>query len=659
MEKIFRLLFLTLALLGAFYPGDGQGVDQPEESDYYKITTVAVPDAVKLEVGGMAFNANGQLAVATRHGKIWLIDHPGSKHPEYTLFASGLHEPLGLAFYEGAYYTAQRGELTKITDTDQDGKADFFQTVYAWPLSGNYHEYSYGPLILPNDDMIVTLNLGWTHGHMESLARWRGWMLKISPEGKMVPVATGMRSPAGFGLNAQGDLFYTENQGDWIGSGWLTHIEKGDFTGHPMGLRWSHDPSSTVHGLNRNMFADSVGTMYAFNKEHPSLKLPSVWFPQGIMGISTSAVLNIAPADFGPFKDQLLIGDQGQSKIMRVALEKVKGEYQGACFPFRKGFSSGILRLAWGKNSDLYIGMTSRGWPSMGGKPYGLQRLTWTGKVPFEMKTIHATPYGFEIAFTLPVNREMAGKISSYAVTGFTYIYHSGYGSPIINKQECPVKNVEVSQDGKTVKLYVDGLRAGYIHEVKIHDLQSNSGVRLLHTFAYYTLNNIPEGYVQHRGNGHHQLSAGTDTKADVCAADELKTVTVLPPEWKNGPDKVIAIGTKPGLRFSKAKIEVKAGSHIELVFNNTDDMLHNLVIGQVGQLDKIGKPALNMGLAGPDQGYVPDIEEVLQATCLLQPGHAQSIYFTAPEKPGKYPYLCTYPGHYLSMNGIMIVTKE
>ncbi len=80
------------------------------------------------------------------------------------------------------------------------------------------------------------------------------------------------------------------------------------------------------------------------------------------MGISTSGLItDNTNGQFGPFANQMFVGDQGQSKIMRVALEKVKGEYQGVVFPFREGFSSGILRLVWGHDGSLFAGMTSRG----------------------------------------------------------------------------------------------------------------------------------------------------------------------------------------------------------------------------------------------------------------------------------------------------------
>jgi len=105
---------------------------------------------------------------------------------------------------------------------------------------------------------------------------------------------------------------------------------------------------------------------------------------------------------------------------MRMTLEKVSGVYQGACFPFREGYASGLVRIRFGIDGSLFGGMTSRGWASTGPAPYALQRLVWTGKNPFEMKNIVAKPDGFEIDFTIPVDRKAAQDAERYEVNGFT-----------------------------------------------------------------------------------------------------------------------------------------------------------------------------------------------------------------------------------------------
>jgi uncharacterized cupredoxin-like copper-binding protein/glucose/arabinose dehydrogenase len=625
------------------------------ERRYYNIQHVPIPDSVILEVGGMAFTSEGKLGVATRHGEIWVIEDPCGRKPRYSLFAAGMHETLGLAWRNGSFYTVQRSELTRVTDTDNDGKADLYQTLSSWPISGNYHEYSYGPLFLPNGDMIVTLNLSWV-GRGASLTKWRGWMMKIKPDGTMTPYAAGMRSPAGFGLNANGDIFFAENQGDWIGSGRITQLDAGDFAGHPAGLRWSGEHGSPLH-LKPEQFPDSIGLLHDFARKVKHFKEPSVWFPHTLMGISTSDVLAIDSDAFGPFKGQLLVGDQGHSKVMRAFLEKVNGKYQGACFPFLEGFSSGVLRLAWGRDHSLFVGMTSRGWASTGEALYGLQRVSWNGKMPFEIRAVRAKSNGFELEFTQPVDKRQAANAAAYRVTGFTYSYHRQYGSPIINQQPCPVQQAELGADGRTVRIYVNGLREGYIHELNVAGLRSQSGEPLLHTVAYYTLNAIPAG----SGHDHHAMMnqpAHTGASTSACGSNPAKSVHTQPASWKKGPDVVIQIGTKPGLKYDIEDFEVPAGARVKLIFNNNDDMLHNLVIVNPGKADAVGKQAMEMGLNGSQFAYVPDAKEVLFNTCLLQPETSQSIYFTAPAA-GNYPYVCTFPGHYTVMRGTMRVIKK
>jgi glucose/arabinose dehydrogenase len=243
-----KIAILICLVTGTYLDANAQA--SVNENDYYRLTTIPIPEDIVLEVGGLAFTEDDRLAVCTRRGEVWLITDPymrTTKTPAFTKFAVGLHEALGLASWKGALYTTQRAELTKLTDTNGDDRADLYETIYSWPLSGNYHEYSYGPLFLPNGDMLVTLNLAWI-GYGESLAKWRGGMLKITQEGEMTPIATGLRSPAGFGFNTEGDVFYAENQGDWIGSGRITHLEKGDFAGNPAGLNWTSEPESTGSG---------------------------------------------------------------------------------------------------------------------------------------------------------------------------------------------------------------------------------------------------------------------------------------------------------------------------------------------------------------------------------------------------------------------------
>ncbi len=620
----------------------------PTEADYYQIEDVHIPEDIALEVGGLAYDDQGQLGVITRRGELWLIKNPEAKKPEYTRFAHGLHEPLGLAFKDGSFYCAQRGELTKLTDKNKDGKADRYESIATWELEGNYHQYRYGPEFTPEGDMIVTLNLAWI-GHGASLSKWDGWMVKVSPEGEITPLATGMRSPAGFGFNAAGDMFYTENQGDWVGSGRMTHVEEGDFVGNPEGLKWTGEPGSPLNTKPEDIDETKALTLFEYSKEIAAVKPPSVWFPHTLMGISTSGLV-IVPDGFGPFTGQLLVGDQGHSKIMRVYQEKVNGVYQGVCFPFVEGFSSGLLRMAWAPGaSSLFAGMTSRGWASTGPEPFGLQKLKWTGRTPCEMNTVNIRPKGFQINFTSPI-QENSLK-SSLEVNDFTYKYHSIYGSPATDIQERRIQSITLSPDGLTAELVLDQIRAGYIYEIKIKELKSIDGQDAVHKVAYYTVNEIPGS----------NLPEGTTVTGESIAANTdvealAKNVNTMPESWVDGPDAHFFIGTKPGLKYDKELIEVKAGSKVKLIFDNADDMMHNFVLGVPGSADKIAVASNELGLQGEAKSYIPDLKEVLFHTKILRPNTAETIYFIAPDEPGDYPYVCTFPGHANVMRGILRV---
>ena len=428
-------------------------------------------------------------------------------------------------------------------------------------------------------------------------------------------------------------------------------MELGDFAGNPAGLRWTDDPRSPLKLKPEDIAENSGLSLYQYSKLVPDMKAPAVWFPHTILGISTSDILiDNNAGDFGPFEGQMLVGDQGHSKIMRVFMEKINGVYQGAAFPFREGFSSGILRMIWGSDASMFVGMTSRGWASTGKKPYGLQRLVWTGKTPFEIKTMKALSDGFELEFTKPVNREAAKKASSYKMATFTYHYHNTYGSPIVDQQKAMVHQAEVSNDGLTVKLTVHGMRKGFIHQLKAHAVTSESGESLLHDTGFYTLNEVPGGQLKSPA----MPGASTSGKA----LEQPKRITEMPATWMDGPDERLIIGTKPGLKFDVTELEVKSKSKVELTFNNNDDMLHNVVVAQQGEdvADKVGEMALALGLQGPDLNYVPDTDLVLHHTGILQPETSEKIYFLAPWRRGEYWIICTFPGHSYTMRAKLIV---
>ena len=518
VKRILRRMPWTVIVLAcALCPN----VAADDESDYYRLVTILSskaptgsrsrfwkppPKGLVLEVSGMARVGKNRLAVTIRKGEVWFLDGIYDDPPRnvtYKKFAEALHEPLGLLKQGNSFLTAQRTELTRMTDTDGDDVADEYICVNnSWGVTGNYHEYAFGPRLDHKGNLWMTLNIGMGfQGNQRNLmvrnktlgvsqARWRGWGVKVTPQGELVPVCAGMRSPSGLGANRAGDMFYTDQQGNWVGTNSLHHMRSGAFFHHPEALASMELDGSPIRGIttipNGVPFPEAT-------KRLKHLKPPAVWFPYKKVGQSaTDIMLDDSHGRFGPFDGQLFVGEFTLASISRVFLEKVNGQYQGACFPFREGLASAVIRLSQGRDGSLFAGLSNRGWSSLGTASYGLQRLVWTGKTPFEMKEIRAKHDGFELVLTRPVDPQTAQAPSSYAVTSHTYTYHSTYGSDEIQKKNLVIRSAEVSKDRLAVRLRIDGLREMFVHELNAPGLRSHDGQPLLHPAGYYTLNHIP-----------------------------------------------------------------------------------------------------------------------------------------------------------------------
>jgi hypothetical protein len=147
--------------------------------------------------------------------------------------------------------------------------------------------------------------------------------------------------------------------------------------------------------------------------------------------------------------------------------------------------------MCWGHDGSLFAGGTNRGWGG-GPRPYALDRLVWTGKVPFEPHEMRATPTGFRVTFTRAVDRDTAKDVRSYALKCWTYRYHQGYGDPPRNERGLRIEKASVRPDGMAVDLEVEGLAAYHVHELRLDGVRDKGGQPLLHPIGYYTLNRIP-----------------------------------------------------------------------------------------------------------------------------------------------------------------------
>jgi len=281
----------------------------------------------------------------------------------------------------------------------------------------------------------------------------------------------------------------------------------------------------------------------------------------------------------------------------------------------------------------------------------------------------------------------------------------------VINQSAHPVRAAVVSTDGRSVRIAVDSLRQGYVHEIRMSGVRAaEGGAPLLHDVGYYTVNQIPAGKVlavkaaparatvtnvvagtaptrvpesnptvttapAPSASPVSNAAAGTTSSASPVSSTAgttssaspsrgtngralAKHQTSMPADWNGKVDQTVSVQGVEGLKFNLPAFDVKPGAHVKLDFANSSDMLHNLVVVRPGSATKVGEQAMRLGLEGAKMDYVPRTEDVLYHTALLEPQKSEAIYFVAPTTPGEYTYVCTFPGHYITMQGTMRVGR-
>jgi hypothetical protein len=458
------------------------------QEDYYRREVIPMPPNEIIEVGSIAFLPDQKVAISTRRGEIWVVEGAYAddlSKVKWTRFAYGLESSFGMHWKDGSLYVTTRTDHTRIEDRNGDGEADRFEIVSQdWAFGGDYHQFAFGSGPDKKGDVWVTLcNLG-------GGGKWRSWAIKVKPDGTTVPVASGVRSPGGMGINSAGDVFYTDNQGTWNGTSSLKHIKPGSFLGH-YGRFEFYD---LIPGQDAPQKPNSPSRITTERERIPELYPSSILLPHGRMGASpTFVAFNSTGKKFGPFQENVFTGEQSHSQVQRAYVEKVNGVYQGAAWHFLEGFESGLVPGKFAKDGTLFVGGTNRGWGSRGTTTTTFERIRWTGRTPFETTKMRALSNGFELTFTEPVEPASAGNPASYQMEAWTYIYQEKYGSPEVDRSKPIVKKASVSNDKLRVTLEIEGLVKGQLHQLDASGVRSQSNKGLWHPISFYTLNEIPK----------------------------------------------------------------------------------------------------------------------------------------------------------------------
>lgn len=456
-----------------FRPGDGT----PEVAVHpsFDLSTPRPAD-FNPRVGGFDFLPDGRMVICTwdADGAVYVVEGVQSGDPnqvKVTQIATGLAEPLGIKVHDGAIYVFQKQELTKLVDTDGDGKIDeFYALANGFGVTENFHEFSFG-LVYDKGYFYGNLALGINPGGRSTGTQdWaRGRVIKINAKtGDFEFVAAGLRTPNGIMRTAKGEILLTDNQGDWVPSCKLLELIPGAFYG--------------------NRSVEPQGT------EGRAVTAPICWFPQGEIGNSISQP---APFEYGPYKGQIVVGDVTHGGLKRVQMEKVNGRYQGTAFRMTQGLEAGINRVIVGPDKAIYVGgIGSTGnWGQEGKERYGLQRLAYNGKTTFEMLAVKPCTNGLQIELTEPLlDNGLPYVREDFIVNSWTYVPTIEYGGPKVDEKAHVVKSLSLSSDRKSLFIEVDGIAAGRVYYTKLPtELSSKDRKQLWSTEAWTTINNVPQ----------------------------------------------------------------------------------------------------------------------------------------------------------------------
>jgi glucose/arabinose dehydrogenase/mono/diheme cytochrome c family protein len=416
--------------------------------------------------GALAVNPrDGRVFVASmKTGELFVLRDPtgDGKAARFDDYAHGLfQEAFAMLAEPDALYVLHRRNLTRLTE--HDGVADRFDRVAALPHGiADTYDYGYG-LVRDRGGVFVFTYAPYANTKLPG----SGGALRLVPGQPPREVAYGFRNPLGWCRGPDGDIFFTDNQGEWVATNKLCHLAEGRFYGFP-------NPAQRQHATK------------------PPGKT-AVWIPYGWAKSVNGVTYDDTGGKFGPFAGQFFLAElMFGGAIVRASVEKVNGEWQGACFPFWGRGLLGPLTLAFDPKGRLFVGgITEPGWMAQPDRG-ALFRIDYTGQVPFEMQTIQVQPRGFRIVFTTPVSPETARDVAAYQVEHYRYEYTGAYGSPELDRTRVTVERAEVASDGRSVDLITGSLVKDRVYLIQARGVRSVKAESLVHPVGAYTLNEMP-----------------------------------------------------------------------------------------------------------------------------------------------------------------------
>ncbi len=437
---------------------------------------VRLPTTDEVMPTGLAWREDGTLVVSSLEGRVWLgRDTDGDDLVDRLQpFADDLAAPYGLQVVPSesgnVVDVVNKYGVLRLYDADEDGQAERTETIASgWGHTRDYHDWAVG---LPRDDYgnyYVAIPCE-QDNRSEAAAHLRGRALKLTPREptqddprrfSLVEFCAGLRFPQGLVLSPRGRLFATDNQGNYNPFNELNHLEPGTRYGFINSLE-------AKRGLNPPARSAAI-------------EIPHPW-TRSVNGICYSSP---------PFVDHLIGCEYDTRRLVRMSLERVAGEYQGAVYPFSRDpvghepTFEGPLSCRVSPQGDLYIGnIRDSGWGA-GSNTGSIVRLRYRGEPAPGIYEVRAARDGFTIVFTTPIDRVEAVNPTNYSTVSYRRISTPAYGGEDVDRRAETITAVKV-YDSRTVKLTLDDLREGFVYEFHLRNLAG--GEEFFPAEAYYTL---------------------------------------------------------------------------------------------------------------------------------------------------------------------------
>ena len=584
--------------------------------------------------GDHDFLSDGSAIVCTMRGDVWKISglDESLSNVTWRRIASGLHQSLGLVVHNDQIYVLGRDQLTRLHDLNDDGEMDFYECFSnAVSTSKGGHDFTCG-LFRDADGNFFT-------------ASGKQGVVRISADGQRADIlASGLRNSDGIGLTPDGLVTAPSSEGDWMPASMIAAVR-------PDGPVLNRLTAESPDGRSLPFFG-RPGTKLT---QPPDL--PMLYLPRGVDN-SSGGQVHIDSDRWGPVKNQMVHLSYGAGAAFLLLRDEFDGWIQGAAVPIAGEFASGAHRGKFNpRDGQLYVSGMG-GWGTYTTDLGCFQRVRYTGKQAMLPISFHVHENGIKVQFTQPVDKNVVEDPDAHFVQAWNYRYSGAYGSPEYSTRQMGLRghdvlaitSATVLPDRKSVFIEIPNLQpVNQLHLlVKTGDKKSHD--------LFMTVHKLDKPFSEFSG---YVATDKTILPHPMLVDFNRPRAVKRNPHRKMLADaRSVDISAAKNLMYDKSELRAKAGEVIQLTFHNPDAVPHNWALLKPGALQSVGEQTnkLISDPAAAGQQYIPKTKDVLVYTDVVEPNGKFTVYFRAPKLPGRYPYICTFPGHWMVMNGTMIV---